>query len=289
MSTLTKILVVLLTLFSIFLCGIVVTYVANADNYKDKYTKLKSDKDALDRKAASLTEDLEKKTAERDALEKRLQGDVTTAQSKLNEVQAKLSDAEREKARMLEQVNNFTAVTKDFSVTNEKQRQMLDETQAALKKAQAELVELNKKLDEVTAALVERNAIVDTLETEKRRLVEEKAGLQNKLDDMLRGGGRVATVTPVTPERATARPAQPTVASIGLKGQISGVDLKNSWASVSLGSADGVKEGMRFHVTRGDQFICDVLIISVDTEKAVGVLELLQQPPKVGDSVATNL
>ena len=34
MSTLTKVLIVLLTVFSIFLCGIVVTYVANADNQK---------------------------------------------------------------------------------------------------------------------------------------------------------------------------------------------------------------------------------------------------------------
>lgn len=36
MSTLTKILIVLLTLSSIFLCGIVVTYVANAEDYKQK-------------------------------------------------------------------------------------------------------------------------------------------------------------------------------------------------------------------------------------------------------------
>ncbi len=47
--------------------------------------------------------------------------------------------------------------------------------------------------------------------------------------------------------------------------------------------------GMKFHVTRGDEFICDVLIVNVDTEKAVGVLELVQQSPKVGDNASTNL
>ena len=46
---------------------------------------------------------------------------------------------------------------------------------------------------------------------------------------------------------------------------------------------------MKFHVTRGDEFICDILIVDVDTEKAVGVLELVQQPLKVGDNAATNL
>ena len=51
----------------------------------------------------------------------------------------------------------------------------------------------------------------------------------------------------------------------------------------------GVKEGMKFHVTRGDEFICDILITDVDTEEAVGVLELVQQQPNVGDTVSTNL
>ena len=57
----------------------------------------------------------------------------------------------------------------------------------------------------------------------------------------------------------------------------------------AIGSADGVKDGMKFHVTRGDNFICDILIIDVDTDKAVGVLELVQQPPKIGDTASTNL
>ena len=46
MSTLTKILIVLLTVTSILLCGIVVSYVANADNFKQKYNDLKAERDA---------------------------------------------------------------------------------------------------------------------------------------------------------------------------------------------------------------------------------------------------
>ena len=43
MSTLTKILVVLLAAASLFLCGIVVTYVATTSNYKNAYDDLKDD------------------------------------------------------------------------------------------------------------------------------------------------------------------------------------------------------------------------------------------------------
>jgi hypothetical protein len=46
---------------------------------------------------------------------------------------------------------------------------------------------------------------------------------------------------------------------------------------------------MRFHVTRGDQFICDIVILDVQPEKAAGWLELIQDEPKAGDSISTNL
>ena len=45
---------------------------------------------------------------------------------------------------------------------------------------------------------------------------------------------------------------------------------------------------MRFHVTRGDEFICDILILDVEVEKAVGILEMVQDRPKVGDNATTN-
>ena len=94
---------------------------------------------------------------------------------------------------------------------------------------------------------------------------------------------------PVTQRKDTVPAEAPVTKDIDLKGLITVVDLKNSMASISLGEADGVAEGMRFHVTRGDEFICDILIIDTDTEQAVGVLELIQQQPKVGDSVTTRL
>ena len=46
---------------------------------------------------------------------------------------------------------------------------------------------------------------------------------------------------------------------------------------------------MVFHVTRGDEFICDVIVTDVDTNKAAGVLELKLGQPKIGDTVSTKL
>jgi chromosome segregation ATPase len=283
LSNLTKILIVLLTISAIFLCGIVVTYVANADNYRQKYDNQRKEVGAFEEKVDSLTNQLNEKVAQKDELEKTLNDKIASMKTQADELQAKLNTAEREKAELVERTNNFASVTKAFSDTSEKQTQTLNTTLDDVKQLKAEQIKQAKQLDETSAALMEKNAIIDSLNAEKRRLVEDKADLENRLDKILRAGGKV------TAEGGRASAAQTGTEAIALKAKIAEVDMKNSLATISIGSADGVKEGMKFHVTRGDKFICDILITDVDTDKAVGVLELVSQPVKVGDNAVTNL
>lgn len=290
MSTLTKILIVLLTLSSIFLCGIVVTYVANADNYRQKYNNLRADKDSLSKKVKNLTKQVNEKIEQKKLLEDKLSSEIASLKVEIGKLQADLDNAEREKAVLLQKVNNWTSIVQDFRETNDDQGRLLEETLDQLKKVQAEQIKDRKELNETTAALVEKMAIVETLEARAKRLIEEKTELQNRLDRFLQPLGKVAAVpVPITPEKAVARPAAPAAEDIALQGLVTAVDLKNSMASISIGTADGVKEGMKFHVIRGDEFICDILIIDIDAEEAVGILELVQKQPKVGDNVSTNL
>jgi len=290
LSTLTKILIVLLTLSSIFLCGIVVTYVANADNYRQKYDDTRADKDSLSKKVKALTEQVNQKIEQRKLLEDKLSSEIASLKAEIGELQGNLNNAEREKAVLLQKVNSWTSITKDFSQTTEEQRRLLENTLDELNKIQTEQIKERKELNETTTALVEKMAIIEALEAETKRLLEEKTELQNRLDQLLQPTGKVAAApVPITPEKAIARPAEPAVEDIALQGLITAVDLKNSMASISIGTADGVKEGMKFHVIRGDEFVCDILIIDIDAEEAVGILDLVQQQPKVGDNVSTNL
>ncbi|MCJ7730000.1 MAG: hypothetical protein MUO27_09020, partial [Sedimentisphaerales bacterium] len=114
--------------------------------------------------------------------------------------------------------------------------------------------------------------------------------LQAKLDSFLRPAGKtVAGAVPVTPQKAKVMPAEPATTQISLKGLVTNVDLGNSLVEISIGAADGVKEGMKFYVTRGEEFICDILIYDVEAEKAVGLLDMVSKEPKAGDNVSTNL
>ena len=92
--------------------------------------------------------------------------------------------------------------------------------------------------------------------------------------------------------RDVARVAPPAT-DIDLKGLLTDVNLKDNIAELSIGAADGVKKNMRFHATRDGKFICDIVVLDVEPEKALGWLELLQDKPqdkpKAGDAVSTNL
>ncbi len=290
LNTLTKILIVLLTLSSIFLCGIVVTYVANADNYRGKYADIKSDRDASEKKLKAKTDEANKYIGEKQQLEDKLRSEIASLKAKIDKLEGDIGNIDRERASLLAQVESWTSITKDFYTTNDKQGTLLQNTLDELKRVQSEEIKHRKELSETTAQLVEKMAIIEQLQTDNKRLLEEKTELQTKLDNLLRPAGKtVVGAVPVTPQISKVRPAEPATAQISLKGSVTDVDLANSLVEISVGAADGVKEGMKFYVTRGEEFICDILIYDVEAEKAVGLLDLVSKQPKVGDSVSTNL
>jgi hypothetical protein len=291
LSTLTKVLIVLLTISSIFLCGIVVTYVANAVNYQEQYNQQRQNYVAAqgsEENAKKQLNDLKEKTGQEKI---KLDNEIADLEVKINNLEVQLEESESEKALLLQRVNNWTSIVQDFTATNDKQGQLLQNALDELDRVQTELIKEQREHQETTTALIEKMAIVALLEDKSNRLTEEKADLQNKLDQFLRQYGRTVTpIEPVTPIRDTARVAPPTQ-DIGLKGSITVVDIENLLAQVSIGAAHGVKEGTRFHVIRGDRFVCDVVIFDVQPEMAMGILDLLKadSPPRVGDEITTNM
>lgn len=293
MSTLTKVLIILLTISSIFLCGIVVTYVASADNYKQKYDSQNNSYLAAKRNEDNAKTQLNNTIEEKNREAEKFGQQIALLGEQINQLKGDLANAQRERDDAVRKVNNWMTIVKDFSVTVENNQQLVKDALAERDAKEAALIKLDKELKDTTAALMENMAIVRQLQEGSKRLLEEKTELQNKLDRYLRQYGKaVAAPSPITPIQEAVRLAPPT-RDIDLNGLITEVDLKNLLAEISIGAADGVKEGMRFHLTRGDKFICDIVVLDVWPEKAVGWLELVQdQPqdqPRVNDKVSTNL
>ena len=294
MSKITKALIVLVTISSIFLCGSVVAYVASQDNYKKLYDNRQADiqraRQAKKTADSGLKANMDKANEEKMKLNRR----ISALETELSQLQSSLRAAQTEKIRLEGDKQRLTDVAADWTKTADKQTEMFQTTLAGLEQAKVSVIRLEKELSETTNQLFTKEAIVEMLEAEKRRLLEEKTELQERLDMQLRPHGRqIADIEPVTAVPGSAWPVRrrglgARITEIKVNGLITAVDMKNSIAGISIGAADGVKEGMGFHVTRGSKFICDIEIMAVETEEAVGELKLVQEPPRVRDNVSTS-
>jgi hypothetical protein len=294
LSTLTKVLIVLLTIFSIFLCGIVVTYVAHAENQRQRAEGLQSRiKSATDKQKAA-EEDLsvakeaaQKKEAELNAEIGNLKGEIAKLSDRVVEIDRQRTQAEQEKAEQIAKA----AIDAKLS---ESTTQLHIADQATIKELEANQTDRKKELEELNVTLMEKMTLLAQLEEKNRQLAEANQEVSNRLNQYLQKYG-VMTAAPkvATPETgiATPVPSLP-VRDIALKGKVMGVDLQRNVASVSIGAASGVRTNMTFHVTRGEQYICDIVIQSVDPDKAVGLLSVFDRnraEPQVGDVISTNL
>lgn len=285
MSTLTKVLIVLLTLFAMLACGSVLIYVASTNNYKvladEKADVIKSLKAELSKKtrqyneSASLRKEMEKKLNER----------VSLLEDEKNKLAVDLRKSERKSLEYQGRANSWAGVLASFEQTIANLEKSLNLTQDQLNKTRSEGIKDRKELNEITASLYEKMVQLESLESAKRRLLEQKTSLEEQMTQ-LAGSGGYAAAEPVTPDfdpvRSSSMPGE-----LNIRGLIT--EIGKSLTVISVGSADGVKKGMVFHVTRGDDFICDILITEVDTNQSAGVLDLVQQQPRTNDVVSTRL
>lgn len=290
MSTLTKILIVLLTISSIFLCGILVTYVSNAEDFKASNAKLTKQIRAARETAKKANEEKEESFAKFKRAEDRLNKRLSALKREVSEAKNNLKNLKRENADLVAEITGMGSSVETSSQTAQSQTKLFEQAQEKVEQLQANQIKQQKRIDETELYLQEKLVYLETLEADKKRLVEENSDLHNSLNKLLRAKGKVTKrPKPVTRSLFKAQPTPEITRKISLKALITVVDLKNQMASISIGKADGVREGMKFYVTRGDEFISEILIIEVNADEAVGILERMVQQPKIGDNASTNL
>lgn len=286
MSVLTKILIVLLSLCSLFLCGAVVTYVGNAGNYKALLDDQKSLNDSLKAKNTSLTRQYNELTAKMKQKEQDLNNTIQTLQQQKSEVEAMLRSAERINLEYQNKDSRWTGVFDSLGQTMGSLEKSLMLTQEQLNQSRLADIRNQKELSEIHASLYERIVQMQSLEAQRDRLLEQKSELEKQITAISApGDGAVDKLH--TAEGSLTDTARAVPSGLDLKGLIT--EVGESLVTISLGSDDGVTKQTLFHVTRGDEFICDIIITHVDTNKSAGVAELVQQQPIVGDNVSTKL
>ncbi|MHC4551648.1 MAG: hypothetical protein ACYSUT_02615 [Planctomycetota bacterium] len=285
MSTLTKFLVVLLSLFTIFLCGMMIVFVGNTDNYKKLYQEQENLSAVAQSELATISNQYDEQVKKTDELKTNYQNQIRDLEMEKDNLAADKQKLERLAQQYQNQAESWKGVMSGFEQSVRNLQASLDQTQQQLDTARSQGIKDQKELNQITSDLYEKIVQLQDLEAERRRLMEQKKVLEGQLASS-GTASRPREVTPVTPLNRTARPAA-SVSNSDIKGLVSVVG--ESMVQLTVGSADGVKVGTTFHITRGDSFLCDVVVTDVDINKCAGVLELVQQRPQVGDTASTQL
>lgn len=285
MSQLTKILVILLSLFAIFLCGAMVSFVVNTNNYKVLYDQQKNLFSTSQAEVAELSRLYDEQKGKMAELQSQLESKILNLQESNNKLIADLQNAERQSQEYQARADSRNGVLTGFEQSIRSLQESLRLTQSQLDQARAQGIKDSKELNQITSQLQEKLVQIESLEADRRRLLEQKKQLETQV-----GSGFVSAPAPVsvvTPLAGPARPAAGITIGADIRGLIT--EVSANMVTLSVGAADGVQKGMVFHVTRGDQFLCDVAVTNVDINKSAGVLELIQQQPRIGDTASTRL
>ncbi|NLX12025.1 MAG: hypothetical protein GXY44_00015 [Phycisphaerales bacterium] len=166
-----------------------------------------------------------------------------------------------------EEVNKTLAETREQALANERDLQLRN-TELVQKnmQLQAELVIVKQKLHE-------QEEVAHNFRTENAQLRQQ----------INLGPG----LPPLTSTPTPGAMAVSAVAAAPIHGTVTAVDLNANMASLDVGSASGVKEGMVMVAVRDGQYICDLTITShVTPTEAVGQIKLEgDRRIRVGDDI----
>ncbi|MCF7956665.1 MAG: hypothetical protein K9M75_12750 [Phycisphaerae bacterium] len=290
MSTLTKVLIVLLSLSTIFLSGTMVTFVATTDNFKELAKNQAEEIKAYQDETALHDQRLQEKSSQTDQERKLLQTRIQKLQAQLSTSEVNRQIAETAKNDLQIKFNTMNGILAGLESTLKNETATRALTQDQLDKQLAKVIKLQAELNIIEADQSEKIVNIQKLNAKVKNLTEAKSMYDDQIAQMSTSGKKVnledRVVTRV-PDYANEALAAPT--NTALKGLVSGISANLELVTISLGSADGVARNSVFHVTRGDEFICNVKITNVDTNKSAGVIELQIGQPRIGDTVSNEL
>jgi vacuolar-type H+-ATPase subunit I/STV1 len=268
LSVLTKVFVVLLVVLSIVLTASMVVFVNRVENFKKNYTdattQLQTERSRADAAAAEATSAREigqrNLTAAQTAIES-LKQQVNSRDQEVTKRDTEVARLTSEMAQKAADVARLTEALKASEDQKGKQQEMLADLRTSNDKYVKQFSDQSARVSELTNQL-------EATERLRRDLAEQLAQAQTDLDrtnKLLSEHGIRGTETP-----------GPTAGVPAINGvvrdtrDIGGVP----YATISVGSADGVTKGMEFKVidrSKGE-FVAILTVDSVEPNEATGRL-----------------
>ncbi|MBN1764758.1 MAG: hypothetical protein JW860_05830 [Sedimentisphaerales bacterium] len=286
MSTLAKVFALLVSALAIFICGIVVTFVSNTQNWKIRYEQQKTIAEAAQAQAVAANIAMSEARARSDVIIAKIRENIKEVHKVNNDLDRRLNLAEIESATYAD--NSETAIQTvrvlRETIQNMYEAQMalqkeLDQDRANMIAAQTQVIELTRNLNGLQVENDQLKSIRKRQLENIYQLEEENASLRQKIDTVtlasrkLSPGGQV-TLTEI---KKTGVP---------IRGEIT--DIEGNQAAISVGSSSGVRQDTKFSIYRNDKFLGDLKVTYVEPTESVGLIDNLQGTVVPGDRVTTG-
>jgi len=283
LSTLTKVFALLVSALAIFLCGVVVTFITNTQDWQLAYQDQKTLAEAAQVQAVAAEMELSRALERYKLMIEKLQDSIVAVQQLNGDLSRQLAIARQtganEASRAETAVQTMQALRETIQNMYEAQLELqdaLDEDRSKMIAAQTQMIELTRQLNSERAMKEQLESIRRRYRERINELEEENVTLRQKVTltaSEFEAGGQVALTTP---EKA----------GVPIRGQIMQVDGQR--AAISVGSASGVRKDMKFAVVRGGKFLGNIEITYVEPSESVGRVLNPQGVIVEGDSVTSG-
>ena len=285
MSTASKVLVVLLAIFSIAFVMLTISHVAQETNWRQLATDYRT---AALNAEGNLQAMLAANAAEKLALGEKIE-ELTNAsqdlETQLKRARDELANAKSDLQAAAHQnesnANALTKLTGELNVINTEAAELRTQRNS-LENDNLDLQRRNIDLGERVRELTIQSA---TMGQQIRQLQQ----LNFAKDDEIRRlqGGQPGAATAglaVLSRDEYAQPVSP-AAETPIRGSITNVE--GDLASISVGSADRVHTGMRFVIYDGETYLGDLLITATEPNESVGTVENAQGVIRPGNQAVS--
>lgn len=286
MSTLTKVFAVLVSILSIFLCGTIVTFLANAQDWKTKALDSETIAQAAQVQALAAQERLTRNRMEHEKYGRQLQEGVNTLHQQLDDRTRQLASALQKSSMETSRAETAVATMGALRDTIQSMHEGQEHQQVSLNDTREKMISAQTQKVELTQKLNRERVLTDQLESIRKRnlekihvLEEEIAAIHQKLEQVtltskdFGTGGRVTLTSPQ-------------LAGVPIRGQITDIDGQNM--AISVGSSSGVRKHMRFWIIRGDKYLGNLEIIHVESDESVGRLTNQEGVVVMGDRITSD-
>lgn len=280
MSTLTKISIVLMVLLAIVASVLFIQLSNTTANYRDAWEAQKRMVAARTALVGTRDGQLDRLKNQYNALKTQSGDDLASRQQLLDGKQRELDSALGRIASLETTVANLQAANAGLTASvkqqvshNSKLSQLLDTQLSAAQTLKAKLRDLELSLKTEKQEREHAIAAAMAMNQDLVKAMEKVKALEDEILSYRGVKDRDISPTPISP----------------IEARVTAVDIKENAASINVGSASGVKKGMQFFLSRGDQLVGVLRVLSVDSNSSAGLLSDIQMTPQAGDKAGTSV